>query len=236
MTTNKTNTSRKFPKVATYLKQVGGLVGLGHTAQEMSFEVFEAVRKEVTNPKFSDRTVVSTAELSSEVKALVESVCTDKNHPWYVRAQVIRFFVTVCRLPLNSKGQWKEDDLVVKKIISVQKYLTKRANGYIKKVGKDKDGSDILERIAPWAEYPVILQETEKEKTAKGEKTFKPAKDMLGKLISTLTGDNAEKIEGSTEYANLLGFVQDEKEVIDFIKSHNEILEELKAKMKEITK
>lgn len=221
----------KYKAVASYLKQVGSLTGLGHTAQEMTLEVFEAVRKEVTNPKFSTRAVVSTTELSAEVKALVESVCTDKNHPWYVRSQVIRFFVTVCRLPLNAKGQWKDDDLVVKKVISVQKYLTKRANGFDK---KDKGGN--VTHIAPWAEYPVILQEAEKEKTSKGEKTFKPAKDMLGKLITTLTGDNAEQIEGSTEYANLLGFVQDEKEVIDFIKSHNEVLEELKAKMKQVTK
>lgn len=220
----------KYKAVASYLKQIGNLTGLGHTAQEMTFEVFEAVRKEVTAPKFSDRTVVSTTELTPEVKALVESVCSDKNHPWYVRSQVIRFFVTVCKFPLNAKGQWKEDDLVVKKVISVQKYLTKRVNGFNK---TDKEGN--VTKIAPWAEYPVILQEAEKEKTAKGEKTFKPAKDMLGKFINTLT-DNAEKIEGSTEYANLLGFVQDEKEVIDFIKSHNEVLEELKAKMKEATK
>lgn len=238
MTTNKSNTtsaksamSRKYPALSAYLKRIGGLAGLGHTAQEMTFEVFEAVRKEVTNPKFADRTVVSTTELSAEVKALVEAVCTDKNHPWYIRSQVIRFFATVCRLPLDAKGKWKEDDLVVKKVISVQKYLTKRAKGYNK---TDKEGN--VTHVAPWAEYPIILQEAEKEKAPKGEKTFKPAKDMLGKLIATLTGDNAEQIEGSVEYANLLGFVQDEKEVIDFIKSHNEILEELKAKMKEITK
>lgn len=236
MTTNKSNTtsaksatSRKYPALATYLKRVGGLAGLGHTAQEMSFEVFEAVRKEVTAPKFSARTVVSTTELTPEVKALVESVCTDKNHPWYVRKQVIRFFSTVCRFPLTAEGKWKEDDLVVKKITSIQGYLTNRAKGYNK---KDKEGN--VTHIAPWAEYPVILQEVEKI-NPKQEKTFKPAKDMLGKLITTLT-DNAEKIEGSVEYANLLGFVQDEKEVIDFIKSHNEVLEELKAKMKQVTK
>lgn len=237
MTTNKSNTtsaksamSRKYPALATYLKRIGGLAGLGHTAQEMTWELFEAVRKEVTNPKFENRTVVSTTELTPEVKALVESVCSDKNHPFYIRRQIVRFFVSELRFPLTADGKWKSEDLIVKKVISTQKRLAKRVKGYNK---VDKEGN--VTRIAPWAEYPIVLQEIEKEKTEK-EKTFKPAKDMLGKLISTLTGDNAEKIEGSTEYANLLGFVQDEKEVIDFIKSHNEILEELKAKMKEITK
>ena len=219
----------KYRAVATYLKQVGNLMGLGHTAQEMSFEVFEAVRKEVTNPKFSGRTVISTSDITPEVKALVESVCTDKNHPWYVRKQVIRFFSTVCRFPLTADGKWKQDDLVIKQIKSIQGRLTKAAKGYNK---ENKDGT--VTKYAPWEKYPVILQEAEKEKTEK-TKSFKPAKDMLGKFINTLT-DNAEKIEGSVEYANLLGFVQDEKEVIDFVKSHNEVLEELKAKMKEVTK
>lgn len=237
MTTNKSNTtsaksatSRKYPALTTYLKRVGGLTGLGHTAQEMTWELFEAVRKEVTNPNFSARTVVSTSEISSEVKALVESVCADKNHPWYVRRQIIRFFSTECRFPLTADGKWKVDDLVVKKIKSIQGRLTKAVNGYTK---ANKDGS--VSKFAPWEKYPVILQETEKEKTEKA-KPFKPAKEMLGKLITTLTGDNAEQIEGSVEYANLLGFVQDEKEVIDFLKSHNEVLEELKTKMKQATK
>lgn len=253
MTTNKSNTSLNFvetnpalvagtttapapkskksaPKyraVATYLKQVGNLMGLGHTAQEMSFEVFEAVRKEVTAPKISARTVVSTSELTPEVKALVESVCTDKNHPWYVRKQVIRFFSTVCRFPLTSDGKWKQDDLVVKQVKSIQGRLTKCAKGYTK---ENKDGT--VTKFAPWEKYPVILQEVEKEKTEKA-KSFKPAKDMIEKLINQFQGENAEQIEGSSEYATLLSFVMQNKELINFVKDH---FEELEAKRVEATK
>lgn len=234
MTTNKSNTtsaksamSRKYPALATYLKRVGGLAGLGHTAQEMTWELFEAVRKEVTNPKFSGRTVVNTSEISAEVKALVESVSSDKNHPFYIRRQIVRFFISELRFPLTAEGKWKEDDLVVKKVISTQKRLAKRVTGFNK---VDKEGN--VTKVAPWAEYPIVLQEVEKEKTEKA-KSFKPAKDMIEKLINQFQGENAEQIEGSGEYATLLSFVMQNKELINFVKDH---FEELEAKRVEATK
>lgn len=236
MTTNKSVTtsaksamSRKYPALSTYLKRIGGLAGLGRTAQEMTWELFEAVRKEVTNPKFANRTVVSTTELSTEVKALVESVCSDKNHPYYIRRQIVRFFVSELRFPLTADGKWKSEDLIVKKVISVQKRLAKRVSGYNK---VDKNDKDKVIRVAPWAEYPIVLQEVEKEKTEK-EKTFKPAKDMIEKLIKQFQGENAEKIEGSSEYATLLSFVVQNQELINFVKDH---FEEFEAKRVEATK
>ena len=235
MTTNKSNTtsvksatSRKYPALATYLKRIGGLTGLGHTAQEMTWELFEAVRKEVTNPKFANRTIVSTTELTPEVKALVESVCSDKNHPYYIRRQIVRFFISELRFPLTAEGKWKNEDLIVKKVISTQKRLAKRVAGYSK---TDKEGN-VTKMVAPWAEYPIVLQEVEKEKTEKA-KTFKPAKDMIEKLIKQFQGENAEQIEGSSEYATLLSFVIQNQELINFVKDH---FEELEAKRIEATK
>lgn len=121
----------------------------------------------------------------------------------------------------------EEDDLVVKKVISTQKRLAKRVTGFNK---VDKEGN--VTKIAPWAEYPIVLQEVEKEKTEKA-KSFKPAKDMIEKLINQFQGENAEQIEGSSEYATLLSFVMQNKELINFVKDH---FEELEAKRVEATK
>lgn len=56
---------------------------------------------------------------------------------------------------------------------------------------------------------------------------------MIEKLINQFQGENAEQIEGSGEYATLLSFVMQNKELINFVKDH---FEELEAKRVEATK
>ena len=91
--------ARRFPAAARFVKRATAMFGTDLDAKKMSLEVFEAVRKEVTAAKFKGRTVVSTMELSEEVKALVSVVCSDKNVPAVIRKRVIAVSYTHLTLP-----------------------------------------------------------------------------------------------------------------------------------------
>lgn len=232
-TATATINARRFPAAARFIKTASGMFGTNLEAQKMSLEVFEAVRKEITAPKFKGRTVVSTMELSEEVKALVSAVCSDKNVPAVIRKRVIAFFQNVAHFPLTAKGEWVSDDMEVKKITKAQSWLTKRAKGY------EYQGV----KYAAWEKYPAFFEETEKEPKEKKEAKQKTASELVDNLVEKLT---KRELEEDTETIENLRLISSAPETFKLIRTGHidttvlqwvaEHLEEVKTKMAEAAK
>lgn len=229
-TATATINARRYPATSNFIKRATAMFGTDLDTKKMSFEVFEAVRKEVTAAKFKNRTVVSTMELSDEVKALVSAVCSDKNVPYVLRKQVIRFFQNVASFPLTAKGEWVTADLEVSKIRKVQGRLTKYKNGF-KFNGKT---------YAPWERYPAFFEESEKEPKEKKETTQKTASELVDNLVEKLTKreleedvetiENLRLISSAPELFKLFRTGHVTTEVLQFVVNN---LEEIKTKMTE---
>ena len=225
--------ARRFPAAARFVKRATAMFGTDLDAKKMSLEVFEAVRKEVTAAKFKGRTVVSTMELSEEVKALVSAVCSDKNVPAVIRKRVIAFFQNVAHFPLTAKGEWVSDDMEVKKITKAQSWLTKRAKGF------EFNGA----KYEPWEKYPAFFEESEKEPKEKKEAKQKTAGELVDNLVEKLTKreleedvetiENLRLISSSPELFKLFRTGHVTTEVLQFVVNN---LEEIKTRMAEAAK
>ena len=233
--TTATINARRYPATSSFIKRATAMFGTDMDAKKMSFEVFEAVRKEVTAAKFKNRTVVSTMELSEEVKALVSAVCSDKNVPAVIRKRVIAFFQNVAHFPLTAKGEWVSDDMEVKKITKAQSWLTKRAKGY------EYQGV----KYAAWEKYPAFFEETEKEPKEKKEAKQKTASELVDNLVEKLT---KRELEEDVETIENLRLISSAPEVFKLVRTGHidtevlrwlavpKNLEEVKTKMAEAAK
>lgn len=225
--------ARRYPATSNFIKRATAMFGTDLDTKKMSFEVFEAVRKEVTAAKFKNRTVVSTTELSEEVKALVSAVCSDKNVPAVIRKRVIAFFQNVAHFPLTAKGEWVSDDMEVKKITKAQSWLTKRAKGY------EYQGV----KYAAWEKYPMFFEESEKEPKEKKEAKQKTASELVDSLVEKLTKreleedvetiENLRLISSAPETFKLIRTGHIDATVLQWVAEH---LEEVKTKMAEAAK
>lgn len=233
--TTATINARRFPAAARFVKRATAMFGTDIDAKTMSYEVFEAVRKEVTAAKFKNRTVVSTMELSDEVKALVSAVCSDKNVPAVIRKKVVSFFQNVAHFPLTAKGEWVSDDMEVKKITKAQSWLTKRAKGY------EYQGV----KYAAWERYPAFFEESEKEPKEKKEAKQKTASELVDNLVEKLT---KRELEEDVETIENLRLISSAPEVFKLVRTGHidaevlrwlavpKNLEEVKTKMAEAAK
>lgn len=225
--------ARRFPAAARFIKTAAAMFGTNLEAQKMSFEVFDAVRKEVTAVKFKNRTVVSTMELSDEVKALVSAVCSDKNVPAVIRKKVVSFFQNTACFPINAKGEWISDDIETKKLRLTQKRLTKYKNGF------KFNGVT----YAPWERYPAFFEESEKEPKEKKEAKQKTASELVDNLVEKLTKreleedvetiENLRLISSAPETFKLIRTGHIDATVLQWVAEH---LEEVKTKMAEAAK
>lgn len=234
-TATATINARRYPATSNFIKRATAMFGTDLDTKKMSFEVFEAVRKEVTAAKFKNRTVVSTMELSEQVKALVSAVCSDKNVPAVIRKRVIAFFQNVAHFPLTAKGEWVSDDMEVKKITKAQSWLTKRAKGY------EYQGV----KYAAWEKYPMFFEESEKEPKEKKEAKQKTASELVDNLVEKLT---KRELEEDVETIENLRLISSAPEVFKLVRTGHidtEVLrwlavpkniEEVKTKMAEAAK
>lgn len=233
--TTATINARRYPATSSFIKRATAMFGTDLDTKKMSFEVFEAVRKEVTAAKFKNRTVVSTMELSDEVKALVSAVCSDKNVPAVIRKKVVSFFQNTACFPINAKGEWISDDIETKKLRLTQGRLTKYKNGF------KFNGVT----YAPWERYPAFFEESEKEPKEKKEAKQKTASELVDNLVEKLT---KRELEEDVETIENLRLISSAPEVFKLVRTGHidtevlrwlavpKNLEEVKTKMAEAAK